>query len=236
MGANTKRRKYKTRIIGALDIKSSKSDYCIKIKEDNLDLLYFPNFYSQKEAKQILNVLEHSIEYDNDESSSVILFGKKYKIPRKQCAYGKGSYKSSGNKVLAKPWKKCKLLKEIKNKIEAQFGEYNFCLINRYKNGNDRMGFHKDDESDLHTKASIAGISFGSERDIVFKHADIHCNKRKQQTNENSDNQIKRVKICLKNGSLLVMRYPTNQHWYHAIPKRAKVKTVRVSLTYRKMK
>ena len=162
-----KRRKYKTRIIGPMDIKSTKSDYCIEIKEDNLRLSYFPNFYSAQESAQILDELEHSVEYDASEESSVILFGKKYKIPRKQTAYGAAgtSYKFSGNNVFAKEWNTLPLIEEIKKKIEAHLAsldygdddeqkkedrnKYNFCLLNRYKDGNDRMGFHKDDERDL---------------------------------------------------------------------------------------
>merc|ERR1719410_2202203 len=76
-----KRRKYKTRIIGLMDIKSKESDHCIQINEDNLRLSYFPNFYSSQESVQILRELEDSVEYDNSEQSSVILFGKKYQIP-----------------------------------------------------------------------------------------------------------------------------------------------------------
>eukprot|EP01084_Bolivina_argentea_P160478 279450_1 len=256
----TKKRTFRTRVIGAMDIRSSLTDYCIEIKEDNLYLQYWPNFYSTKESKEILQELEKSVEYNNDEDSSVIVFGKKHKIARKQQAFGdKGtSYKFSGNDVLAKHWNKLPLIHSIKKKIETHLckvvhknenknknknnkeetkqdnigNEFNFCLVNRYNNGNDKIGFHKDDEKDLINNSSIADVSFGAMRDIIFKHQDIVRNKN----NNNMDfDQVKSVKIALKNGSLIVMRYPTNSYWYHSIPKRATVKNVRVSLTFRNM-
>ena len=116
---------------------------------------------------------------------------------------------------------------------------FNFVLLNRYKDGNDRMGFHRDNEPDIKKYSSIAAISFGDERDIIFKHEDIisHRNKNKNNKDQNDDHNlgVKIVKIKLHSGSLLIMRYPTNEQWYHEIPKRAKIKNVRVTLTYRNM-
>ena len=253
------KRKYGTRVIGAMDIKSQSQDYCIEIKEDNLYLQYFPNFYSSQQAKVIKDKLEQSVEYDNAEDSSVMVFGKKHKIARKQTAIGDEgtSYKFSGNDVPSKPWSELPLIKEIKNKIQQQLSTtenddddnkneenkedvgsiFNFCLINRYNDGKDKVGFHKDDERDLVDNSSIVGVSFGATRDIIFKHQDLVSNSKKNKHNDNEDNsnQIKTVKISLKNGSLIVMRHPTNSFWYHSIPKRANINRVRISLTYRNM-
>ncbi|GBO07461.1 DNA oxidative demethylase ALKBH2 [Araneus ventricosus] len=93
----------------------------------------------------------------------------------------------------------------------------NYVFINRYENGLDYLGFHKDDEKDMDSNFPIVTFSFGIKRDIIFK--------RKKYKN---------VKIPLEHGSMLVMYPPTNQFWYHGIPKRKKVKDVRISLTFRR--
>ena len=89
------------------------------------------------------------------------------------------------------------------------------------------MGFHKDDEKDLDTKSSIASLSFGQARDFVFKHED---NKKKAGSKNIDD-----VTLTLEPGSLLMMKYPTNRYWYHALPKRKRVLGVRINLTFRSM-
>ena len=254
-----KHRNYDTRVIHLSNVTSKPSDYSIKIEEDGLDLEYYPNFYSNKQCKEMLNRLEEEVEYQNDEEASIIIYGKKHKIPRKQTAFGANgtSYKFSGKDVKAKPWNKCSLLLQIKNQIEKHLSSqteiddnktkefelrntFNFVLLNRYKNGNDRMGFHRDNEPDIKKYSSIAAISFGDERDIIFKHEDIISHRNKNNKNKNGNDEdidlgVKIVKIKLHNGSLLIMRHPTNDKWYHEIPKRAKIKNVRVSLTYRNM-
>lgn len=42
-------------------------------------------------------------------------------------------------------------------------------------------------------------------------------------------------KWMLENGSLVVMQGTTQQHWKHQIPKEAKVKNSRISLTFRQL-
>lgn len=43
------------------------------------------------------------------------------------------------------------------------------------------------------------------------------------------------MKLRLGHGSLLAMLPPTNEHWYHALPKRLRVATARINLTFRVM-
>lgn len=199
----------------------------ISIKDKNLNLNYYTNFYSNKDATYLYDTFEKLIEYRSDEESSIVIHGKTIKIPRKQIAYGdKGlSYSFTGNKVPVKSWndtdKVSKLLLKIRNKIRKHTKvEYNFILINRYKDGNDYIGYHFDSENDLVNKSSIAGISLGAERKLCFK------------------DQIsgKVVKVKLEYGSLVTIDYPTNRYWKHGIPKRKKCIYPRISLTFRQMK
>ena len=46
---------------------------------------------------------------------------------------------------------------------------------------------------------------------------------------------IKTVCIQLKHGMLLVMNHPTNEFWYHSLPKRANAVGLRINMTFRQM-
>lgn len=105
--------------------------------------------------------------------------------------------------------------------------EYNFVLVNRYKDGNDYMGEHRDDEPEIDQKTPIASLSFGAPRVFVFKHRDCRRKENKRK--------VPLVKKVLESGSLLTMNHPTNVFWYHSLPKRASCKSPRINMTFRKM-
>lgn len=100
----------------------------------------------------------------------------------------------------------------------------------RYKDGEDYIGEHQDNERDLDPLAPIASLSLGRTRDFVFKHESA---KRKHKTRPPDTETLK---IELKHGSLLVMNYPTNKHWYHSLPPRKSLLGVRVNMTFRRLK
>ena len=92
---------------------------------------------------------------------------------------------------------------------------YNSCIIGRYDNAEDQIGFHKDDETFLEHHF-CANVTLGFSRDFQFK----------------DDNKfIHEIKLGHK--SLFFF-----QDVEHAIPKRAGVKPgeVRYSISFRKMK
>ena len=79
------------------------------------------------------------------------------------------------------------------------------------------MGLHSDDEKELGHNPTIASLSLGEEREIVFK------NK-----NENIS-----LKIPQLHGQLLVMHGSTQEYWKHEIKKTKKLKKPRINLTFR---
>ncbi|XP_013383205.1 DNA oxidative demethylase ALKBH2 isoform X2 [Lingula anatina] len=136
------------------------------------------------------------------------------------------AYTFSNNTIPAKPW--TPLLLEIKDAITHLTGHtFNFVLINRYKDGRDYMGEHKDDEKDLDPYAPIASLSLGQQRDFVFKHGESRGKGAKRK--------IDPVKVELASGSLLLMKYPTNRYWYHCLPVRRNAPNVRINMTFRQM-
>ncbi|XP_054290214.1 DNA oxidative demethylase ALKBH2-like [Macrosteles quadrilineatus] len=200
-----------------------------KIKKEGLDLDYNQRFLTKHEADDLLEWFEKNVEYFSGDLAQVKVFGKWHKIPRKQVSYGEAglSYKFSGNTVPALPWPD--QLASLRDRLnEATSNKFNFVLVNRYKDGNDHMGYHRDDEADLDQTAPIASISLGQTRDFVFQHADA-------RRVGSAKRDVPTVKISLTHGSLLMMNPPTNTHWYHSLPKRKNCPGVRINLTFRTM-
>ncbi|XP_065625210.1 DNA oxidative demethylase ALKBH2 isoform X3 [Quercus suber] len=117
---------------------------------------------------------------------------------------------------------------------------FNSLLLNRYKGGNDYVGWHSDDEKLYGLTPEIASVSFGCDRDFFLKKKPCKTsNVSKRHDEEPASKRLK--KSChadqytfkLKHGSLLVMRGNTQRDWIHSVPKRAKVDTTRINLTFR---
>ena len=101
-------------------------------------------------------------------------------------------------------------------------------FVPRYKDGQDHMGEHRDDERELVRESPIASLSLGQHRDFVFKHADSR--------GRNAKRKIAPISIELEHGCLLMMNHPTNTYWYHSLPVRKKVPGIRINMTFRHFK
>jgi alkylated DNA repair dioxygenase AlkB len=179
--------------------------------------IYYGVVFNEKEANQMCKELLDTIPWKQDE---VVLFGKKIITKRKVAWYADAgiTYTYAGVKKSGLQWTKA--LDGIKQKVEAITGaSYNACLLNLYHEGEEGMGWHRDNEKEIVTESSIASISLGAARKFAFKHA---------TTSE-------RLQIELANGSLLNMKGSIQQHWYHSLPKTKRIKQIRINLTFRLM-
>ena len=107
----------------------------------------------------------------------------------------------------------------MRDLLQQQLGvRFNSLLLNRYRDGADRMGWHADDEAELDDQAPIASLSLGVARDLRF---------RPRRGTEAA------FAVNLADGDLLVMDPPSQNHWQHALPPRARVVAERINLTFR---
>ncbi|XP_033828392.1 DNA oxidative demethylase ALKBH2 [Periophthalmus magnuspinnatus] len=198
-----------------------------KIESEELDCDY-ALLFPKEEADALFRKLEEEVVYATGEEAQVQVFGKVYSIPRKQATYGDAglAYTYSGVKRLACPW--TPTLEHIKEKVTKTTGQtFNFVLVNRYKDGLDHMGEHRDDEKELDPFCPIASVSLGATRDFIFRHRDAR--------GKHAHRNIDPVKLELAHGSLLLMNPPTNTFWYHSLPIRKKVTKPRINLTFRRI-
>lgn len=159
--------------------------------------------------------LLHGIEWKNDQA---IIFGRHIETKRKVAWYGDRSFEYSYSNIqkIALPWTEDLLV--LKSLVESRSGEtFNSCLLNLYHNGSEGMAWHSDGEKDLKKHGAIASLTFGAERKFSFKH---------KSTKEKID-------LFLENGSLLIMKDQTQDHWLHRLPPTKTVHGSRINLTFR---
>ena len=119
------------------------------------EIEYFPEFFSQEESLFFLSRLLESIKW---KQNTIKMYGKENPVPRLEAWYGDPgkSYAYSGIHMEPIPW--TDELMKIKASIESEASIlFNSVLINHYRNGQDRVAWHSDDEKELKA-AKAAGI------------------------------------------------------------------------------
>lgn len=181
--------------------------------------VYLQRHFPSSIAAEI--VLKRLIAETNWRSETIRLWGRTVAQPRLTAWHGDPGrdYAYSGLIMKPEPW--TPLLQTLKWEVERAVGErFNSVLLNYYRNERDSVGYHSDDEKELGPEPAIASLSFGDTRTFVFK------SKRKLH---------KPVRVPLEDGSLLLMKGPTQRHWLHAIEKETRPRGPRVNLTFRRI-
>ena len=158
---------------------------CTLIQSVNLSLKYIENFFNLDESQLYMRKLTQSVFWRREK---IKMWGKEIVTKRRIAWYaddGK-SYTYSGSTFFPSRWNN--VLLQLKEKVE-NYSEikFNSVLLNEYPNGEVGMGWHSDDEKELGTDPIIASLSFGANRDFIFKHK--------------TDKSIENVKLHLKGGS-----------------------------------
>lgn len=187
---------------------------------DDAEVLYCKNFNS--------DLYEKIDEEVNWKQFPVRMYGKTILQPRETCyiADEKRPYRYSGFDRYPEEW--TDTLTEIKedlnvviNEIDEKHPQLNAVLCNKYNNGDQYIGPHSDDESDLYPGSYIASLSLGTPRDFVLQHK---VNKRERKV------------IKLQPGSLILMGKNCQKNYKHSVPKRKGVHSPRINLTFRSVR
>jgi alkylated DNA repair dioxygenase AlkB len=159
------------------------------------------------------------LKYTKWSDHKILMFGKWVQEPRRVAFYGDEglSYSYSRQKMDLMAW--TNLLSSLKEKINDLFGgDYNSVLINYYRNGEDYMGWHSDNEPELGVNPHICSLSLGEQRDFILRQKSDHS---------------KKIHIPLQSGDLLLMEDQVQDMWEHSLPKRKRAHGERINLTFR---
>lgn len=170
-------------------------------------------------TESLFNDLYQSIPWRSDK---ITVFGKTYDQPRLTAWYGEEGKTYGYSGIRMQPLKFTSVLMDVKSQLEDYSRhQFNSCLANLYRDGQDSNGWHADDERELGSNPVIASISLGESRFF-------HLRKK-------SDHSCKE-KLLLNSGSLLLMMGATQHHWQHQVPKTKRKIGPRINLTFRYIK
>ena len=149
------------------------------------------------------------------------MYGKPVLIPRLNAWFGddEANYGYSGIRLKRNAW--FAELLDLRNQIQQTFDySFNSVLANLYRDGNDSVGWHSDDEKELGRQPVIASLSFGDTRRFSLRPKKLANHKP--------------VHIDLQAGSLLLMAGDTQHYWLHQLAKtKQQGLRGRINLTFR---
>lgn len=176
-------------------------------------LLWVEHFLTPTQADHAFSVLTQELDWQQE---AITLFGKSVLQPRLQAWYGDKAYTYSGLTMLPKTW--TPMLADLKQRCELLAGQtFNSVLANLYRDGQDSMGWHQDNEPELGQQPVIASLSLGETRRFVLRH--LHSKEK--------------LELPLSHGSLLIMAGNTQHLWQHCVPKTVRALEPRINLTFR---
>ncbi len=176
---------------------------------------YVPGFLDSARATALLGQLHAEIDWRQD---AIQLFGQSRLQPRLTawCADPGVRYSYSGLDLEPCAWHQ--ELDALRGQLQDRCGHrFNSVLLNAYRDGNDSMGWHADNEPELGPEPVIASLSLGDTRRL-----------RVRPVGGGSS-----LGLDLDHGSLLLMSGRSQHDWQHAIPKTRRPVGLRINLTYR---
>jgi alkylated DNA repair dioxygenase AlkB len=180
----------------------------------------YSKVYETKESKELFDFLnEIEVEYHK----KYIRYNKEFKVPRGQASFTYDesvhyNYPAAGgsppNYIMNDKLRK---ITEKVNKVLAT--NFNTILLNKYVDGDDCIGFHRDNQIGWAPRSGFATLAFGVARDFQIK-----CDETKVLTT-----------ILHEPGYVIYMPDPMNSTHTHSVPKRRSLRDCRISLTFREI-
>ena len=181
------------------------------------ELEVIEDFYAATDCERIYQRL---LREQNWPSNRYIVAGRQFTLPRLQTWHADPGikYSYSNNLLETRAW--TFLLSDIRAKVELCLDfSFNSVLVNWYRNGEDYVGWHADNEPELGEKPFIVSLTFGAERVFEFRHK----------------KSLESGSLLLRSGTLLIMRPDFQHHWLHSVPIEKNLLEGRINLTFRKV-
>ncbi len=180
------------------------------------EAFYYPEFFCKEESGELFTGLLNNIPWKQE---PIKIFGKEIMQPRLTAWYADKGVRYSYSGITMQPIVWTGVLSKIKSQVEQKSKyRFNSALLNLYRDGNDSMGWHRDNEKELGTNPVIASISFGETRKFQ-----IRTYRKKENL----------ISLELEHGSFLLMGGETQSYWEHRVPKTTKPIGQRINITFR---
>jgi alkylated DNA repair dioxygenase AlkB len=190
------------------------------------------NFIAGDEQDYIMSLL---LDESNFEQRSIRIFGRKVLQPRLIAWAGEHPYRYSGDTLPIRPFptNAMAILGRVNSCLrflQDPAPAFNHVLMNLYRDGNDSMGAHADDEVELGPEPFVASLSLGQPRKFQ-----IRPKRKFQSPNDEAPTSTSPLSLDLQleSGSLVVMHPPMQRYFVHSVPKQPKIVSSRLNMTFR---
>ncbi|MDQ7947414.1 MAG: alpha-ketoglutarate-dependent dioxygenase AlkB [Pedobacter sp.] len=179
-------------------------------------LAYYPDFINEQEGTAVMEKLIRESPWTQ---KVVRMYEKEVLTPRLSAWYADPTTYDYTSLRKATPNCWTTELLAIKNSVEqAADTSFNSVLLNYYRDGNDSVAWHSDNEKALGTHPIIASVTFGQVRCFDIRKKIDH---------------VEKYSIRLEHGSLLIMKGDLQANWEHRIAKTNRPMSARLNLTFR---
>ncbi|NDJ20927.1 alpha-ketoglutarate-dependent dioxygenase AlkB [Nostoc sp. B(2019)] len=196
-----------------------------------LPIKYYPGFLHESEADALFAHCKALAWQQNE----IRMLGKPLQVPRLECMYGKpgASYLYSGSVNLEAYIWTSELL-ELRDacgglasqRITQSCGhEFDIVIGNRYRNGQDSIGWHSDDEPSMGYRPAMPAAGCAN--------ASISLGVCRKFSVKPKTKGSKSTHFWLEHGSLLLMLPGCQEGYVHQLPKNEQVFGERINLTFR---
>jgi alkylated DNA repair dioxygenase AlkB len=181
------------------------------------DLLdYRPGMFSPEKSRAYLETFIHDTPWVQ---RTVHLYGRAVVTPRLTAFYADPNVLSSRSDQEKQPLPWTSDLLGIKTRIDHLAGvDFNAVLLNYYRDGNDSVAWHTDNDGIPGRNRIVASVSFGQPRRFDIRKTSDHAQK---------------FSVELASGSYLLMHGDFQDQWEHRIAKSTRPQQARVNLTFR---
>lgn len=178
--------------------------------------------FAPEQSRVLLEQLIREVPWRQDH---ILIAGKVLPVPRLQCWMGSAGYSYSGISLQAEAWHPAVL--DILAQVTRLSGyRFNSVLLNYYRNGQDSVSWHADDEPELGPDPIIASVSLGAERLFQLRTKTPRTGAQEQQ----------KYRLSLRDGSILLMGNNIQNRWLHQLPKVKGLEQPRINLTFRQLR
>lgn len=177
-------------------------------------LMFRPDFLTTDEADRLFEASQQMSWQQNQ----IRMFGRMLDLPRLEGMYGDRGCTYRYANVLLEPLPWNNALLQLRERVEDTTGyRYHVVIGNRYMDGSQHIGWHRDDSPEMGDRPAIASISLGATRKF-----DV----RDRETKETRSFE-------LQHGSLIFMPPGFQDTHVHRIAKTARPVGERINWTFR---
>jgi alkylated DNA repair dioxygenase AlkB len=179
--------------------------------------LLIPKFLAPEQTSLLFDQIMTETPWENPE---MVMFGKKYPQAGFSTWFTNTGVGYTYSGITRNPHHMTPTLEHVLELCaQASGSSYNSVLVNLYRDGNDSVSWHSDNEEINGSEPTIASVSLGATRRFDLRH---------RESGET-------VRVDLEDGSLLVMSGLSQHCWVHQIAKTKSKVGPRINLTYRRV-